>query len=116
MEIIPWEAPYFRHSKDIQAAAWSHKNLIAKMFDGNPMKMKVTSLFQAIKNKKQCFQLVSDQTKSLVLRARFFVSDRALKENGAPEKFWYDEIKFVLTWLRLTVKLLKAYRIENKAP
>ena len=67
------------------------------MFDGNPMEMKVASLFQAIKNKKQCFQLVSDQTKSLVLRARFFVSYRALKENCAPEKFWYDKIKLFLT-------------------
>ena len=49
-----------------------YKSLIAKVFDGNPLKMKATSVFQVINNKRQCFQLHFDRTYILVLSVHFF--------------------------------------------
>ena len=72
MKIILWDASSFRHSNNIQVTAWNCKGLIAKFFDGKKLKMKVTIPVSVIKNKKQCFQLFLDWTRTLVLRFYFF--------------------------------------------
>ena len=61
---------YFRHSNNIEVAAWNYKSPIAKILDGNTLKMKATSPVLVIKNKKKYFQLVLAWMRTLVLCAR----------------------------------------------
>ena len=72
MEIILWEASYFKHSNNIQVAVWNCKSLIANTFDASTLKMKKASPIQVIKNKKCYFEWFFRQTRTLFLRDCFF--------------------------------------------
>ena len=56
-----------------------YKSIIAKTFDGNKLKIKSACLTLVIMNKKHCFHLFLDQTRTLVLHARFLRAGLALR-------------------------------------
>ena len=79
IKTLLWETSYFRHSINIQEAAWNYKSLNAKTTSRilwNARQMKTASAPSVIKSKKQCFQLFFDQTATLVLRARNFSPEK----------------------------------------
>ena len=55
MKIILWDTCYFNK---IEVIAWNYKSFIAKTFDSNTLKLKVSSPTKVIKNKTTMFLFV----------------------------------------------------------
>ena len=79
MKIIHWEASYFKHSINIQAAAWNYKSLIASGICWKHIKSESQKSYSVRKNKKQCLQFFFSQARTLILYAKFICPGLVIK-------------------------------------
>ena len=79
MKIIHWEASYFKHSINIQAAAWNYKSLIASGIWWKHIKSESQKSYSVRKNKKQCLQFFFSQACTVILYTKFICPGLGIK-------------------------------------